>query len=222
MENLNLNSKWIVSNVFSEFRFKTSPDFFDSKEKILKNLVLEYPNYDVQKLDLLTMHSSDFPGIELKITPSRFMFTFENCNDIKEFSKKCNEVWSIVNKYLNVKNFERIGVRATFIKNMSNVEANNKIIKLLNNDMINDDLVSAQLTLNFKEKEGKIRVAINGASIQTVNLFNANSQSNLSTGLLADIDFSNENVFQHHVNQHLAKSSDIFKKYLKLIDQEEC
>lgn len=213
-----IQKKWSSTNILSEFRFQPSPNFFDAKEKIFKSLLCDFPSYNLDKMDVLSMHSKNFPGINIQLMPGRFTFTFENGGDVEEFTRECNKTWNIINKHLNIKSIDRLGVRSYFLKSMNDDEAKNVILKLLNKNLLNNDIINAQLVLNFQDRDSNARVSISKGTLQSINVAQVQSQLDLISGIVVDIDFFAENAFSHHVNTLVSKSANEFSKYLSMLD----
>jgi hypothetical protein len=213
---------WTVDKVFTEIRFSSTPLFFNKKQEILQRLLSDLPNYDIQNMDTLNMHSREFPGKELTLMPNRYAYTFETLSPGDNFSENCKEKWSIINSKLNINQIERFGVRCVFVKEMDIKAASNYSANFLDLTKIRNsiNLNAVDYVFVFKEMDKSIRIAANAGEIQSISVVGNVPQASYRQlkGFIVDIDFSVENIQTKFISNLYEESIDKFKKYISMFE----
>lgn len=212
----NING-WSIHKMFSEIKFAPSPNFFDKKTEFLTKFMKEYPQYNASVIDALQMHTLEHPGADLSISPNRYVLNVDYETDKYDFLELAKRSWPFISNKLNINYIDRLGVRAIFIKEVNEIEANKFILKYLNLDKVNSnaDLIQSELILVYRELNSKIRINIKQGSIQSLLIgSNNNAKSLIKKGLIVDIDYSIEQFKSNDANKYFDTSIDRIKFYL--------
>jgi hypothetical protein len=210
---------WVIDRMFTEIRYASTPAFFDKKQEVFTRLLTQLPHYNIQNIDLLTMHSKEMPGKELVLSPNRFAYTYEMIKVNDNFVEDCKEKWTLINNKLNVNSVERFGMRAFFLKEMDIKDATSHLKKYIDTTKIKNiaNLSTVDYAFVFKEMEKTIRVATNAGEMQSIILSTeyAQSESRNIKGYIVDIDFSIENIPSKFIPNLIEEGIDKFKKYIQ-------
>jgi len=215
-----LNDSWKVIRLGTEIKFAPSPHFFDKKQSFLKDFMIEFPSYNANGLDNLTMHTKCFPGINLVIMPNRMLLSFEKFDDKTKFIDMCKNKWLYFCKNLKIRTVERTGIRISLIKEMDEIKANEFTKQLINKEKFKEvgGLINSVITLNFRELDKCVRMVISSGTFQSLTIVD-NVQKPITTkGLMVDIDYYVERQKSENITSHFEQSFDKFDKLLQNFD----
>lgn len=200
-------NNWTNNNAIVECRFQPSQEFFKNMQNIITKLFVEFPEYNTQNIGNFFMHTSVHPGIAVVVLPNRFSITYEKDYSDDEIVRVANEVFKIFLDELEIKKFERIGLRMQSVKSIDIEDAKKAVNSFINANKIKEDLFlkSSNITMNFMYKDFNVRSSFTAGIAQSITISNIQNaqntvRNNSLSGILSDIDFYKENIEYTNTN----------------------
>lgn len=188
--------EWQLNNLVVELRYPPSPYFFKNKNAMIEKLYVDFPNNNLNNIDVIVMHTEENPGVGLNVFPNRTNIMFEGARYIGDIVNKSNNVINGVFEFLGINKVSRFGMRINLVKKVDELSADRILNKFINNQFENYMLLSSSCVLNLRTINNEnLRIALNKGISQNFIINQSQIQQNSSnSGIITDIDFSKENV----------------------------
>lgn len=206
MKVLSNGNKFVLFQIIVDINYSSNPTFFDAKISILKDLMIKYPEYNMQDQQQLIIQTKEPGLLQTTITPSK---TIINYNIIlsqnkDNFIADIGEIWAVIRTQMKIDKIDKFNIKFLFVNEMELSSSYNITKKFINKNLktkFGIGVKQAQIVLNYEENGFNYLLTLNPGTYQNVNIvigngINSNQPQQkilFKTGLIASYDVSNKN-----------------------------